>query len=222
LPGELAHRLPRKGQARHGAAVRIHVDQALEHLADVVGANRAHPDARVHVVGVVGEGDDQLGVRVDRDTVDRARQGGRLRGRRERPYEQQWENQRPCMANHRRLLWQNARSECAMAGSSSVTNAATRLPATIDTLGRPSRSVRKPPSGTESIVSQIARLTMKPASASVAPRAIKRPGPNAMMATRLALKHPQAKPPLVASPSSRPERRARRSTARPAVSGGSR
>ena len=60
----------RQRQPRHRLALAVDVDQALEHLADVVGADRAHADARVHVGRVVGEGDDQLGVGVDRHPVD--------------------------------------------------------------------------------------------------------------------------------------------------------
>src|SRR5204863_8591500 len=67
------------------------------------------------------------------------------------------------------------------------------------------------PRGTDRIVTQIARLAMKPASPRETPPAISVPGPNAMTATRLALKQPQAKPALTASPTSRVESRARRS-----------
>src|SRR5438094_756926 len=77
-------------------------------------------------------------------------------------------------------------------------------------VGRPRRSVSTPPRGTERIVTQIARLTMKPASPSETPRATSIAGPKATTATRLALKQPQAKPALSASLTSRRGSRARR------------
>src|SRR4029453_10156034 len=46
LPREIPHGLPRKRQPRRGTALRVDVDQALEHLTDVVRANRANADAR--------------------------------------------------------------------------------------------------------------------------------------------------------------------------------
>ena len=66
LPGGVAHRLPRHGQARHRAPLGIRVDEALEHLPDIGRSHRAHAEPRVHVLGVVGHGDDQLGLGVDR------------------------------------------------------------------------------------------------------------------------------------------------------------
>src|SRR5256884_7373036 len=92
--------------------------------------------------------------------------------------------------------------------------------------GRRTRSVRSPPRGTERIVTQIARLTTKPASPSERPRAISIAGPNATTATRLALKQPHARPALTASPTSRAASPARRAggapAAAPAVRDGSR
>ena len=75
LPGEVVDRLPGQRQARHWLALAVDVHQALEHLADVVGADRAHAEPRVHVGRVVGEGDDQLGVGVDRHPVDAGGRG---------------------------------------------------------------------------------------------------------------------------------------------------
>ena len=85
LPREVVDRLPRERQPGHGAALRVDVDEALVHLADVVRADRAHADARIHVGRVVGERDDELGVGIDRDAVQRGsrrvRGGARLRER---------------------------------------------------------------------------------------------------------------------------------------------
>src|SRR3989442_2106940 len=92
-------------------------------------------------------------------------------------------------------------------------------------VGRPRRSVTPPRRGTERIVTQIARLTMKPAAPSETPRATSIAGPKATTATRLALKQPQAKPALSASLTSRRGSRARRAggpAALPCVRGGSR
>src|SRR5207247_6770022 len=92
-------------------------------------------------------------------------------------------------------------------------------------VGGPRRSVSTPPRGTERIVTQIARLTMKPAAPSETPRATSIAGPKAMTATRLALKQPQAKPALSASLTSRRGSRARRAggpAALPCARGGSR
>src|SRR5437773_1293544 len=83
--------------------------------------------------------------------------------------------------------------------------------------GRRRRSVRSPPRGTERIVTQIARLTTKPASPSERPRAISIAGPNATTATRLALKQPHARPALTASPTSRAASPARRARGAPAA-----
>ena len=77
-----------------------------------------------------------------------------------------------------------------------MTSVATKLPATMRRFGLPMRSLTSPPNGTDTMVTQTARLTTKPASPTEAPRATRTPGPNASTVTRLALKHPQAKPAL--------------------------
>ena len=70
LPGERAHRLPGEGEARHRLAPGVDVHEALVDLPDIRGADGAHPDARVHVRGVIGEGYDELALGI----------GGRVRG----------------------------------------------------------------------------------------------------------------------------------------------
>ena len=66
LPRRVAHRLPGQGQPGHGLALRVDVDEALEDLADVGRADRAHADPRVHVGGVVGHRHHQLGLGIGR------------------------------------------------------------------------------------------------------------------------------------------------------------
>ena len=108
FPGELPRGLPRERQARHRATLGVHVDQALEHLTDVVRANRAHADARVHVGGVVSERDHQLGVGIDGDAVHGARLRGGLRpSRHQGPREHHRGHQHPSATDHLRLLSQN-------------------------------------------------------------------------------------------------------------------
>ena len=75
LPRRVAHRLPGQGQPGHGLAVRVDVDEALEDLADVGRADRAHADPRVHVGGVVGHRHHQLGLGIGRLSVGRGGHG---------------------------------------------------------------------------------------------------------------------------------------------------
>src|SRR5437588_772177 len=100
---------------------------------------------------------------------------------------------------------EKARRAEDITGISSIVPAASRLPATMKLFERPRRSLRRPPSGTDTIVSHVARLTTPLASARVAPRAISSVGPNTMITTMLALKQPHTKPPAPASRASAAE-----------------